>query len=181
MQDISQKKSRFKARILQYLDAEGVTPAEFYRRSGMTRGILSQPNGLTEDNLVRFFDVYPEASPMWVVLGIGSRNQENSISGDGQGDDKSVNNYSKNSITGNNNTNNSLGNCGGEISELIAELKAEWAKFSQNMDSKGKQEEESLQRLIAQLENENDRLSKLIDSKDKQIDMFLALLSEKKC
>lgn len=52
-----------------------MSPAEFYRRSGIGRGILSQPNYIVEDNLIKFFDVFPEVSPAWLVLGIGEPTQ----------------------------------------------------------------------------------------------------------
>lgn len=62
-----------KSRILDYLSAEGMTPAEFYRKSGITRGVLSQPNGISEENLLRFFLCFPDANPDWLISGRGSR------------------------------------------------------------------------------------------------------------
>ncbi len=42
MQEIKQEKSPIKQNILLYLANKGVTPYEFYKKSGVTRGILQQ-------------------------------------------------------------------------------------------------------------------------------------------
>ena len=43
--------SVLKQRILQYLDFKGITKYECYKNTGITNGVLSQPNGMSEDNL----------------------------------------------------------------------------------------------------------------------------------
>ena len=44
--------SVLKQRILQYLDFKGITKYECYKNTGITNGVLSQPNGMSEDNLL---------------------------------------------------------------------------------------------------------------------------------
>ena len=54
MKEKQQEKSPIKQNILLYLEKKGVTPYEFYKESGVTRGILQQNNGISEDNIARF-------------------------------------------------------------------------------------------------------------------------------
>lgn len=79
MQEKEQEYSLFKRRILDYLAIEGIKPAEFYRKSGITRGVLTQPNGLSEDNLLKFFACFPEVNTDWIIKGIGDIKQDNSL------------------------------------------------------------------------------------------------------
>lgn len=71
MQTNKQEFSSIKIRILEYLDYKGVTPYAFYKDSGVTRGILTQPNGLSEDNLHKFLAYAQDISPMWLLSGAG--------------------------------------------------------------------------------------------------------------
>ena len=43
--------SILKQRILQYLDFKGITKYECYKNTGITNGVLSQPNGMSLDTL----------------------------------------------------------------------------------------------------------------------------------
>lgn len=65
-------------RIINFLAEEGLRPADFYRLSGAARGVLSQPNGLSEENLLRFFEAFPQANPEWIILGTGQRVRDSS-------------------------------------------------------------------------------------------------------
>ena len=76
MQEKEQEISIFKRRILEYLSAVAMKPAEFYRKSGITRGVLAQPNGLSEDNLLKFFKCFPNANPDWIINGYGEINRD---------------------------------------------------------------------------------------------------------
>ena len=81
MQDIKQEKSQIKQNILLYLDKIGVSPYEFYKNSGVTRGVLSQNNGISEDNITRFLAYAPEVNVEWLLTGRGvmikgSRNED---------------------------------------------------------------------------------------------------------
>lgn len=71
MQEKQQKKSPIKQNILLYLTEKGVTPYEFYRASGVTRGVLQQNNGISEDNIARFLTYAPDVNIEWLITGKG--------------------------------------------------------------------------------------------------------------
>jgi len=64
--------SIIKQKILQYLDFKGVSKYKFYQETGITNGILSQSNGISEENLLRFLSVYKDISAEWLLTGNGS-------------------------------------------------------------------------------------------------------------
>lgn len=82
MQDIKQEKSLIKQNILLYLAKKEVSPYEFYKKSGVTRGILQQNNGISEDNIARFLAYAPDINTEWLLTGKGSmlKKPTNSIS-----------------------------------------------------------------------------------------------------
>lgn len=71
MQENTQEKSPIKQRILIFLTKKGMTPYEFYKQSGVTRGVLAQNNGISEDNLMRFISLFPEVNIVWLITGAG--------------------------------------------------------------------------------------------------------------
>ena len=71
MQENKQEKSPIKQKILLYLTKKGVSEYEFYKKSGITRGILAQNNGISEDNLARFLAYAPEVNEQWLLTGNG--------------------------------------------------------------------------------------------------------------
>ena len=71
MQENNQEKSPIKRKISLYLQKKGVTPYEFYKKSGVSRGILAQNNGITEDNLARFLAYATDVNPDWLLTGSG--------------------------------------------------------------------------------------------------------------
>ena len=71
MQEIKQEKSQIKRNISLYLHRKGVSDYEFYKKSGITRGILSQPNGISEDNISRFLAYAPDVNVVWLLTGEG--------------------------------------------------------------------------------------------------------------
>lgn len=75
-----QEKSQIKQKILLYLKKKGVTPYEFYKVSGVTRGILTQNNGINEDNLARFLAYAADVNPEWLLTGNGEMLKTNSTS-----------------------------------------------------------------------------------------------------
>ena len=77
MQENKQEKSPIKQRIVQYLTKTGISAYEFYKKSGVTRGVLSQNNGITEDNIARFLIYAPDISIEWLLTGKGSMIKEN--------------------------------------------------------------------------------------------------------
>lgn len=72
MQEKQQEKSPIKQNILLYLANKGVTPYEFYKVSGVTRGILQQSNGISEDNIARFLAYAPDVNIEWLITGKGN-------------------------------------------------------------------------------------------------------------
>ena len=71
MQENSKDISIIKSRILQYLDYKGISMYKCYADTGISRGVLGQPNGLSEENLLRFIDKYQDISTIWLLRGIG--------------------------------------------------------------------------------------------------------------
>jgi len=67
-----QEKSLIKQNILQFIDYKGITKYKFYQKSGITRGVLDQNNGMSEENTTRFLACYPEVNPTWLLTGKGS-------------------------------------------------------------------------------------------------------------
>lgn len=66
-----QEKSPIKQRILQYIDTKGLSKYEFYKKSGITRGILDQNTGISEDNVARFIAYDKSVNIEWLLLGEG--------------------------------------------------------------------------------------------------------------
>lgn len=76
-----QEKSLIKQNILHYIDYKGITKYQFYKESGITRGVLDQNNGMSEENTARFLAKYKDINPTWLITGKGSMllNAENNI------------------------------------------------------------------------------------------------------
>ncbi|QZO87751.1 hypothetical protein [Riemerella anatipestifer] len=66
-----QEKSLIKKNILQFIDYKEITKYKFYQETGITRGILDQNNGMSEENTAKFLAYYPEVSPEWLLTGKG--------------------------------------------------------------------------------------------------------------
>lgn len=77
MQDKLHEKSLIKQRILLYLDFKGVSKYEFYKISGVTRGVLDQNTGISEDNLARFIAYAKDIDLEWLLLGVGEITKSN--------------------------------------------------------------------------------------------------------
>ncbi len=77
MQEKQQEKSPIKQNILLYLASKKVTPYEFYKISGVTRGILQQANGISEDNIARFLAYAPDINIEWLITGKGDMLKNN--------------------------------------------------------------------------------------------------------
>ena len=71
MQGNRKDNSIIKDRILQYLDFKGISKYKFYKEANVTSGILSQSNGIAEDNLLKFCSYAPDMSIEWLLLGKG--------------------------------------------------------------------------------------------------------------
>ena len=66
-----QENSIIKKNILQFIEYKGITAYRFYKETGISRGILSQNNGLSEENTLRFLAYFPEVNAEWLLTGNG--------------------------------------------------------------------------------------------------------------
>lgn len=71
MQENKQEKSPIKQKILLFLSKCGISQYDFYRKTGITRGVLGQNNGISEDNIARFLAAYSQVSVEWLLTGRG--------------------------------------------------------------------------------------------------------------
>ena len=79
MQEKRQEKSPIKQKILLFLSKKGISQYDFYRKTGITRGILGQSNGISEENIAKFLAYYPEVSVDWLLTGRGNMFRESDI------------------------------------------------------------------------------------------------------
>jgi hypothetical protein len=63
--------SILKQRILDFLEKTGVSKYECYKNTGITNGVLSQSNGMSEDNLLKFLSYYSNINHSWLLTGQG--------------------------------------------------------------------------------------------------------------
>lgn len=75
-----QKKSLIKQNILQFIEYKGISKYKFYSQTGITRGVLDQNNGMSEENTAKFLAQYPEISPEWLLTGNGSMLKDFTVS-----------------------------------------------------------------------------------------------------
>lgn len=64
--------SIIKKNILLYLDYKGISKYEFYNKTGVSNGVLTQKTGMSEENTIRFLSYYTEVNPTWLLTGEGS-------------------------------------------------------------------------------------------------------------
>lgn len=72
-----QEKSQIKQNILLYIDFIGISKYDFYRKTGITRGVLDQPTGISEDNIAKFIAYFNEVNIEWLITGKGSMLKKN--------------------------------------------------------------------------------------------------------
>lgn len=63
--------SIIKENILQYLEFKGVSKYEFYKKTGVSNGVLSQKSGLSEENTLKFLSYYTDVNAEWLLTGKG--------------------------------------------------------------------------------------------------------------
>jgi hypothetical protein len=78
MQEKNQYFSTIKRNILNYADYKGISKYEIYQKTGISRSVLSQNNGMTEDNLLKFLSYYTDVNPEWLLTGKGAMLRDNS-------------------------------------------------------------------------------------------------------
>ena len=57
--------------FLYYIENLSISKREFYSKTGISRGTLESPTGITEDTLAKFIATYPEVSLEWLIRGEG--------------------------------------------------------------------------------------------------------------
>ncbi len=67
-----QENSPIKKRILQVIELKQITKYEFYKKSGIARGILDQNNGISEENISKFLEYMPDINTHWLLTGQGN-------------------------------------------------------------------------------------------------------------
>lgn len=75
-----QEKSLIKKNILQFLENKDITKYKFYQETGITRGVLDQNNGMSEENTAKFLAYYSDVSAEWLLTGIGPMLKEGAVS-----------------------------------------------------------------------------------------------------
>ena len=66
-----QEKSLIKQNILQFIEYKGISKYQFYQLTGITRGVLDQNNGMSEENTAKFLAYHPEINTEWLLTGKG--------------------------------------------------------------------------------------------------------------
>jgi len=61
-----------KERISKYLEYKGISKNKFYIATGISNGTLDKKSGLTGDTIEKFYSVYNDISPEWLLTGEGS-------------------------------------------------------------------------------------------------------------
>jgi phage repressor protein C with HTH and peptisase S24 domain len=60
-----------KKRIIQYLEYKGVSKNKFYITTGVSNGTLDKKSGLTGDTIEKFYSIYTDINPEWLLTGNG--------------------------------------------------------------------------------------------------------------
>lgn len=60
-----------KERIIQFLEYKGITKNKFYVETGISNGTLDKVSGLSLETVEKFYNVYPEINPDWLITGKG--------------------------------------------------------------------------------------------------------------
>jgi len=71
------QKSPIKQRILEYIEYKEMSKYEFYKTTGITRGILDQQNGINESNIIKFINSFSEIQIPWLITGDGDMIKSN--------------------------------------------------------------------------------------------------------
>lgn len=71
-----QENSLIKKNILKFIEYKGISKYKFYQKTGITRGILDQNNGMNEENAAKFLAYFPEVDANWLMTGEGEMLKE---------------------------------------------------------------------------------------------------------
>ena len=143
MQEKRQESSRVKRNILRYLDSKGISQYQCYKDTGITRGVLGQSTGISEDNLIKFLDHYKDVSIEWLITGDGDMLLDESASRTTQ------------HVTGNNNT-----FAGRDLTTSVANLPELIAMTNQHQST--------ISDLVSTISNQQQDISLLLGHKSDQ-------------
>ncbi len=81
--------SSIKKRMLEFIATMDISKYKFYKETGITRGVLDSDSGITEDNILKFIERYPETDLNWLIKGeksklspiVGKKGKEKETSG----------------------------------------------------------------------------------------------------
>ncbi|MAX23394.1 MAG: hypothetical protein CMJ19_02725 [Phycisphaeraceae bacterium] len=63
-----------KHRIVQFIEAEGISKQQFYANTGLKRGLLDADKlegAISDTHLAKIIATYPELDPLWLLTGKG--------------------------------------------------------------------------------------------------------------
>lgn len=63
--------SLIKQNVLTYLKSKNISKYEFYKITGISNGVLSQSNGVSEENLLKILSCFPDINAEWLITGNG--------------------------------------------------------------------------------------------------------------
>lgn len=158
MQEKRQESSTIKRNILRYLESKGISQYQCYKDTGITRGVLGQSTGISEDNLIKFLDHYKDVSIEWLITGDGDMLLDESATRTTQ------------HVTGNNNTfagrdlNTSVAN----LPELIAMTDQHQSTISDLVSTISKQQ--------TTISNQQTTISELVNTVSRQQQDISSLL-----
>lgn len=72
MQEKNRDFSFLKQKILYYIDYKQISKHEVYTKTGITHGVLSQTNGISEENILKFLNFYTDISLDWLFFDKGN-------------------------------------------------------------------------------------------------------------
>ena len=60
-----------KSNLKQYLAQKGISPAQFYRDTGLSNGFLNQGDNISSNNIEIIISLYPDLNLQWLITGVG--------------------------------------------------------------------------------------------------------------
>ena len=60
-----------KSNLKQYLAKKDISPAQFYRETGLSNGFLNQGDNISSNNIEIIISVYPDLNLKWLITGVG--------------------------------------------------------------------------------------------------------------
>lgn len=157
MQEKRHESSTIKRNILRYLESRGISQYQCYKDTGITRGVLGQSTGISEDNLIKFLDHYRDVSIEWLITGEGDMLLDESATRTTQ------------HVTGNNNTfaGRDLTTTTANIPELIAMTNQHQSTISDLLSTISKQQT-TISELVTTVSRQQQDISMLLGHKSDQ-------------